>query len=190
MAPEIPAQHEVANIHQSNGERLDELNTIYDKQSDLIQSLQKGTLQLANYFFVSQAVVFTALAGDSSLVCHDLWFPLVFTLLPGSINLYGLFLILRKYKKVIIYQQENVKEREQLAAGRAGQRISVDTALEKEVTVKIYTCMIACAFLTIVMAFGSFWMLCGEKTFVKHDDGAKCLKLCDGGKCIRICPKS
>ncbi|KAH7845108.1 hypothetical protein Vadar_028083 [Vaccinium darrowii] len=136
---EIPAQHEVANIHQSNGERLDELNTIDDKQSDLIQSLQKASLQHANYFFVSQAVVFTALAGDSSLVCHDLWFPLVLSLLPGSLNLYGLFLILRKYKKVIINQQQNDTERELLTAGRptVGQRISVDTALEKEVTVKI-----------------------------------------------------
>ncbi|KAH7845071.1 hypothetical protein Vadar_001251 [Vaccinium darrowii] len=94
--------------------RLEELETIIGKQDDLIQDLQKMAFELANYYFVSQTVVFAALAGESSLACHDVWFPMVLSLLPGFLNLYALALTVNKYKEVILHRDQSYQERELL----------------------------------------------------------------------------
>ncbi|KAF7151240.1 hypothetical protein RHSIM_Rhsim02G0189800 [Rhododendron simsii] len=42
---------------------------------------------------LAPAVIFTALSTNTSLVCHDVWFPLFLSLLPGALNLFAFFKI-------------------------------------------------------------------------------------------------
>ncbi|KAI8568974.1 hypothetical protein RHMOL_Rhmol02G0242800 [Rhododendron molle] len=196
--------HEVSNAKKL---KLEGLNTVVEQQGQTINGLLTLAFQLANYYCVSQAVVFSALPGDSpSLKCHDVWFPLVLSLLPGFLNLCALHVIGKKFIKAYTERDRSIRHRNELtltmrpeASSPTGdepnreQLIGVDPALKKLLETYFYACIIAFAFLAIVIAFGSAWILCLEKIIVKHhdeDDAAKCLKLCDGGKCIRICPES
>ncbi|KAF7149659.1 hypothetical protein RHSIM_Rhsim02G0192000 [Rhododendron simsii] len=197
-------ERNMARLHENNiAEELEGLKTVIEKQGQTINGLQTLAFQLANYYCVSQAVVFSALLGNScSLKCHDVWFPLVLSLLPGFLNLCALHMIGNKYIEAYASRVQNILHRAALMRAslfpedepNRNQLIGQDPALKKRLKTYFYACIIAFAFLAIVIAFGSVWILCLEKIIVKHhdhdDDDAKCLKLCDGGKCIRICPES
>ncbi|KAG5562727.1 hypothetical protein RHGRI_005451 [Rhododendron griersonianum] len=207
--PTETGERNTTRLHEVNNAKmkLEGLNTVIEKQGQTINGLLTLAFQLANYYCVSQAVVFSALPGDSSsLKCHDVWFPLVLSLLPGFLNLCALYVIGNKYIKAYTERDRNIRNRDALMVTtktkassftedepNREQLIEVDPALKKLLETYFYACIIAFAFLAIVIAFGSAWILCLEKIIVKHhddDDAAKCLKLCDGGKCIRICPES
>ncbi|KAF7116101.1 hypothetical protein RHSIM_RhsimUnG0039100 [Rhododendron simsii] len=184
--------------------KLEELQKVVEKQGQTINGLLTWAFTLANYYCVSQAVVFNALPGDSSsLKCHDVWFPLVLSLLPGFLNLCAFHVIGNKYIEVYVKQDRNIRHHAALMGASSStegepnhkpQLIEEDPELKKWLKTRFYACIIAFAFLAIVITFGSVWILCLEKIIAKHhdhdNDGAKCLKLCDGGKCIRICPES
>ncbi|KAF7114389.1 hypothetical protein RHSIM_RhsimUnG0088800 [Rhododendron simsii] len=167
------SERDTTRLHQvDNAKKLEELKTVVEKQGQTINGLLTWAFTLANYYCVSQAVVFNALPGN-------------------------------KYIEVYTSRDRNNRHRAALMGASSSpegepnhkpQLIEKDPALEKWLKTYFYACIIAFAFLAIVIAFGSVWILCLEKIIVKHhdhdDDGAKCLKLCDGGKCIRICPES
>ncbi|KAF7151756.1 hypothetical protein RHSIM_Rhsim02G0191200 [Rhododendron simsii] len=170
--------------------KLEELQKVVEKQGETINGLLTWAFTLANYYCVSQAVVFNALPGEVRAL------PMVLSLLPGFLNLCAFHVIGNNYIEVYTSQDRNIRHRAALMGepNHKPQLIEEDPALKKWLKTYFYACIIAFAFLAIVIAFGSVWILCLEKIIVKHhdhdDDGAKCLKLCDGGKCIRICPES
>ncbi|KAI8566273.1 hypothetical protein RHMOL_Rhmol02G0027300 [Rhododendron molle] len=78
----------------AGGGATKEIQERIERLTKLISSLQITAFQLANFYFASQAVVFTALTGDStSLVCRDLWFPMVLSLVPAVLNITALSVI-------------------------------------------------------------------------------------------------
>lgn len=175
------------------------LEKMYDMQNDMVNSLRKTAFQLANFYFVMQAVVFTALAGETSLICRDVWFPLILSLIPAFLNLFALVMIGKEYKDAYLYREEttcNIELLKYPQFGDDGSRITeipTDPRRKRDVTIIFYACMIAFASFAIVVAIGSGWMLCREQKFVEDhfDDDAKCVELlCQGGKCIKLCPKS
>ncbi|KAF7151197.1 hypothetical protein RHSIM_Rhsim02G0190400 [Rhododendron simsii] len=166
--------------------KLSEYTTIVQNLSGRISNLQKLAFTLANYYFVSQAVVFTALSSNSSLVCRNVWFPLFLSLLPGALNLFAFFKIGQEYIKTMIWQKVYKKLRRDHGVLMAGQRLqqlltdednkNVEKEEKKRLTRNLYISMCAVGFLAVVTAVGSLWMLCGESSIVKHK--AKCVKLC------------
>ncbi|KAG5560168.1 hypothetical protein RHGRI_003451 [Rhododendron griersonianum] len=77
-----------------DGGATKEIQERIERQTKRINSLQSKAFQVANFYFAAQAVVFTALTGGStSLVCRDLWFPLVLSLVPAFVNITALSVI-------------------------------------------------------------------------------------------------
>ncbi|KAF7151928.1 hypothetical protein RHSIM_Rhsim02G0192200 [Rhododendron simsii] len=167
--------------------KLLEYTTTVQNLSGRISSLQNSAFTLANCYFVSQAVIFTALSSNSSLVCRDVWFPLFLSLLPGALNLFAFFKIGQEYIETTISQKEYKELRRKHEVSMSGltlTQIPLDDENTKNVEKKekerltgiLYSCMCAVGFLAAVTAVGSLWMLCGESIIVKHK--AKCVKLC------------
>ncbi|KAI8568917.1 hypothetical protein RHMOL_Rhmol02G0237800 [Rhododendron molle] len=183
--PEIelpPAPQTIPNAgDELSWKKLSEYTTIVQNLSGRISSLQKSAFTLANYYFVSQAVVFTALSSNSSLVCRDVWFPLFLSLLPGALNLFAFFKIGQEYIDTMIWQKKYKKLRTHHVVRMSG-RILTHVLQDDEIAEKkekerlLYRCMYAFGFLAAVVAVGSLWMLCGESIIVKPN--AKCVKLC------------
>ncbi|KAG5562713.1 hypothetical protein RHGRI_005442 [Rhododendron griersonianum] len=159
-----------------NWKKLSEYRTIIENLSGRsISSLQMSAFTLVNYFVVSQAVVFTALSRNSSLVCRDVWLPLFFSLLPGALNLFAFYKIGHEYieTKISLNEYKGLKrDHEVCMAGLTMTPILDDEGneiaekIEKKekgrLTVILYSCMFAVGFLAAVTAVGSLWMLCGE----------------------------
>ncbi|KAI8568960.1 hypothetical protein RHMOL_Rhmol02G0241500 [Rhododendron molle] len=171
--------------NELNWKKLSEYDTIVQNLSGRIISLQKSAFTLANYYFVSQAVVFTALSSNSSLVCRDVWFPLFLSLLPGALNLFAFFKIGQEYIETMISQEEYKQLRadhQVVMSGQIPDRTQDPNAENTRIVKKeknerlLYRCMYAFGFLAVVVAVGSLWMLCGESIIVKHN--TKCVKLC------------
>jgi len=158
---------------------LEEDNKALDKLYDRISGLQTTAFQLANYYFVSQAVVFSALATNASnLACHDVWLPLVLSLVPASLNLFAFGMIGNTYRRAIdSREQSSAAYEEKMKAAKSlykdGENtneqeiIASNITLKRRHTICFSVYMIAFAFFSIVITFGSIWRLCGEK-ILKH----------------------
>ncbi|KAI8568935.1 hypothetical protein RHMOL_Rhmol02G0239500 [Rhododendron molle] len=161
-----------------------EYETLVQNLSGRISSLQKSAFTLANFYFISQAVVFTALSTNTSLVCHDFWFPLFLSLLPGGLNLVAFFKIGQEYIETKFLQntyKELWREGELHKFGRTGvirvfddnNTKIVEKIKKKWLTRNLCCCMCAFGLLAAVVAVGSLWMLCGKSIIFKLKHHAK-----------------
>lgn len=67
-----------------------------------LRHLEKEAFQLANYYFVFQGVIFTAIYGEpSELKCRYRWLPIALSALAGSINFVAILRIAWKYKTTL-----------------------------------------------------------------------------------------
>ncbi|KAG5562705.1 hypothetical protein RHGRI_005434 [Rhododendron griersonianum] len=158
-----PAPQTIPNAgDELSWKKLSEYTTIVQNLSGRISSLQKSAFTLANYYFVSQAVVFTALSSNSSLVCRDVWFPLFLSLLPGALNLFAFFKIGQEYIETMISQKEYKKLRRDHEVRMSGQTPTqvlgdentkiVEKKEKERLTGILYRCMCAFGFLAVVVA--------------------------------------
>ena len=90
--------------------KVEEMRSIVEKQEKRIQSLQSNTFKLANFYFVFQGVILTAISGRMSLACSHLWLPSTLSSLAGMVNLVALFTIGLKYTRTLSQQHENQLE--------------------------------------------------------------------------------
>ncbi|KAJ0031457.1 hypothetical protein Pint_12732 [Pistacia integerrima] len=80
--------------HEENEKRLEELKSIIREQESRLHHLQSIAFQLANYYFVFQGVILTAICdGSTSLSCSDRWFLFTVSLLAATLNLLLRFLV-------------------------------------------------------------------------------------------------
>ncbi|KAF7114878.1 hypothetical protein RHSIM_RhsimUnG0071700 [Rhododendron simsii] len=153
-----------------------ECETMVQNLSGRISSLRKSAFILVNYYFISQAVVFTALSTNTSLVCRDVWFPLFLSLLPGALNLFALFKIGQEYIETKISQKKckelwrkgdvyMLTQTNVIRVFNDHNKKIVDMIEEKRLTRNLCCCMCAFGLLAAVVAVGSMWMLC-EKSII------------------------
>ncbi|KAF7151273.1 hypothetical protein RHSIM_Rhsim02G0190000 [Rhododendron simsii] len=170
-----PAPQTIPNAGDEFSLKLSEYITIVQNLSGRISSLQKSAFTLANYYFVSQAVIFTALSTNTSLVCHDVWFPLFLSLLPGALNLFAFFKIGQEYIETMFLQKEYKKLRREHEVRKSGQTLTqvlddeetknVEKKEKKRLTGILYSCMCAFSFLALVIAVGS-WLSTQKEAMV------------------------
>ncbi|KAF7112544.1 hypothetical protein RHSIM_RhsimUnG0218700 [Rhododendron simsii] len=163
--------------------KLLECETMVQNLSGRISSLQKSAFTIANYYFVSQAVVFTALSTNTSLVCHNCWFPLFLSLLPGGFNLFAFFMIGQEYIETKILQKK-WKELQRNGDVHRMRKIlirvfdddnkkNVEKNDRKRLTRNFCCCMWTVGLLAAVVAVGSVWMLCEKSIIFKLKHNAK-----------------
>ncbi|KAF7113257.1 hypothetical protein RHSIM_RhsimUnG0144500 [Rhododendron simsii] len=152
--------------------RLSELQTIVQNLRRQISSLQTSAFTLASSYFVSQAVVFTALSTTNSLVCRDFWFPLLLSLFPGALNLFVFFKIGQEYIETTISQKKFNELRTNHEVQTWGLNlIDISGANNWEETEKVrltrnlYRYMYAFVLLAAVVASGILWMLCWKSFY-------------------------
>ncbi|KAL0330099.1 UNVERIFIED_CONTAM: hypothetical protein Sradi_4996600 [Sesamum radiatum] len=70
-----------------------------DKKEEQILKMEASVFQLANYYFVFQGVILTAIikGSSSSLNCNHFWLPFSMSLVGAILNLCTLFTIANKY---------------------------------------------------------------------------------------------
>lgn len=144
-----------------NAEQLERFRQDVEKQTEKVNSLTKLGYQLVNYFLVAQAVVFSALPSyASSLKCHDVWFPLVISLVPGFLILFALF---QTRKEFIEAYESLIEASDKFDHAKWGGMLVENPnrdQIKKRFTGYFYAGMIALAFLAIIIAFGCVRMLC------------------------------
>ncbi|KAL6296564.1 hypothetical protein ACE6H2_004706 [Prunus campanulata] len=99
------------NDEQEKEEKLEkkikELETTIGEQDDGLNYLQSSAFQLANFHFVFQGVILTAIVnGNSALRCSDRWFLFTLSLLAALLNLFSLLVIGGKYKRSIVQRDQ------------------------------------------------------------------------------------
>ncbi|KAL2236836.1 UNVERIFIED_CONTAM: hypothetical protein Sindi_0875300 [Sesamum indicum] len=74
-----------------------------DKKEEKILKMEASVFQLANYYFVFQGVILTAIikGSSSSLNCKHFWLPFSMSLVGAILNLSTLFIIANKYKEAL-----------------------------------------------------------------------------------------
>ncbi|KAL2547950.1 uncharacterized protein Fot_09480 [Forsythia ovata] len=72
------------------------------RTAEEIPDLRKEAFQLANYYFVFQGVILTAIySPPTKHKCQYRWIPFTLSLLAGILNLSALFAIAVKYKSIL-----------------------------------------------------------------------------------------
>ncbi|KAJ0031454.1 hypothetical protein Pint_12731 [Pistacia integerrima] len=143
-----------------NEKRLEELKATIKENEGRLQNLQSTAFQLANYYFVFQGVILTAICnGVTSLRCSDRWFLFTVSLLATILNLVALCIKGLKYLRTKTQQDENWCECNELEKSR--------TQMNQDSTNVLPTT---------------------KDDLQKQLGDDKCIELCQGGsRCIRVC---
>ncbi|KAL2453487.1 Uncharacterized protein Adt_49012 [Abeliophyllum distichum] len=73
-----------------------------EKKEEEIPDLRKEAFQLANYYFVFQGVILTAIySSPTKHKCQYRWIPFSLSLVAGFLNLSALTVIAEKYKSIL-----------------------------------------------------------------------------------------
>lgn len=87
--------------------KIKELETTIGEQDGRLNYLQSSGFQLANFSFVFQGVILTAIVdGNSALRCSDRWFLFSLSLLAALLNLFSLLVIGGKYNRSIVQRDQ------------------------------------------------------------------------------------
>ncbi|MED6147702.1 hypothetical protein PIB30_046235, partial [Stylosanthes scabra] len=107
-------------MHQRSSEkklkkRMKALQRAVEKQEGHLSNLQSSAFQLANYYFVFQGVIITALCnGNTVLKCSDRWFLATLSALAASLNFAALVSIGTKYIRVMTQRDRTWSKYNQL----------------------------------------------------------------------------
>ncbi|KAK4435661.1 hypothetical protein Salat_0729600 [Sesamum alatum] len=74
-----------------------------DKIEDQILKMEANVFQLANYYFVFQGVILTAIikGSSSSLKCNRVWLPFCMSVIASILNFIALGIMADKYKQLL-----------------------------------------------------------------------------------------
>ena len=138
-----------------------------EKQEERVHKLETNAFQLANYYFVFQGVIFTAIfSGSSSIKCHFRLIPLLLSLTAAILNLITLFVIGKKYTKCLhrleweyeAWYQEANKVPDQVPQR---ERQLIDTRVRKlERETVFIACMVLFVFFAAINIYGTVAILC------------------------------
>lgn len=185
-----------------NEKRFEELKKICDKQEDRLQSLQATAFQLANYYFVFQGVILTAICnGATSLKCSDRWFLFTVSLLAALLNLVALIVKGLEYVRIIQQQDQNWSECNKLHKAILESKTTThhdfddddddDDDDDRFTKCKRYCAFAGCMFLfigfAVVTLLGCWLIVCRKGDYRSENKKDGCIQLCQGPKCIRIC---
>ncbi|KAL6313084.1 hypothetical protein AAG906_006661 [Vitis piasezkii] len=183
--------------------KVEEMRSIVEKQEKRIQSLQSNTFKLANFYFVFQGVILTAISGRMSLACSHLWLPSTLSSLAGMVNLVALFTIGLKYKRTLSQQHGNqseyqgaVQELHRLKTSHGQSQTPVPSNSENPPSVPSNSESQLTSTNSVEQNKDHFTetkhhLLLEDsvrwRRVRKSPDNEKCINLCDGAKCIRVC---
>ncbi|KAL0407790.1 UNVERIFIED_CONTAM: hypothetical protein Sradi_1713400 [Sesamum radiatum] len=72
------------------------------KLVEQLRHLKQEIIQLSNYYFVFQGIIFTAFYNSPlEGKCRFRWLPFTLSLLVGSFNVCALFILVLKYKNIL-----------------------------------------------------------------------------------------
>lgn len=185
------------------------------EQDNRINYLQSSGFQLANFYFVFQGVILTAIAnGTSALRCSDRWFLFILSILPAALNLVSLFIIAVRYNNSIFQREEISFQCDELQRKLSRLEISLstqtraqpqhshnsevdtqdpefvpDTFAKLKRAVFLVICMALFVGVAAVMIVGCWTILCRRAECKNHPSNGndKCVRVCDGSNCISIC---
>ncbi|KZV53901.1 hypothetical protein F511_23666 [Dorcoceras hygrometricum] len=174
------------NINEQ--ERLGELRKLVGAQQARIQTLQSTAFQLANYYFVFQGVIVTAISNSSSLVCSYTWFVFLLSLLAAILNIFALASVGKEYVQVL-----NMRDCTWTEYNALGVRLhNRDNILHQQLenwTDKykqgirrwvLRLCIATFLGFTGVMLTGT-WLICKHgMDSRRHQQDSGCFKLCNG----------
>ncbi|KAK3212598.1 hypothetical protein Dsin_017304 [Dipteronia sinensis] len=168
--------------------------TIRDQETRL-QNLQSISFQLANYYFVFQGIIFTAICnGTTSLKCQDRWFLFTISLLAALLNLVALATIGLKYINTMDEQDRNWIEAHEietilLEGDKHASGIPYKDPCKRIKWYIVYICCMLCfSAFAVVTLYGSWNFLCRHDEFKKTQSYQKesynheCIKFCNGGR--------
>lgn len=182
-------------------EKIKELKTSILEQDKRLCFIQSSGFQLANFYFVFQGVILSAIvSGNSSLRCSDRWFLVTLSLLAAVINLFSLIMIGRNYLRSYVERDrtwadcnnlhtelESLKSsslpsirtesnQEQSIIGRA------DTWGKNLRTVCFGICMFLFVCFAVIVLVGCSIIHCRKDDQCKHpiSTNDKCIRLCEG----------
>ncbi|KAK9921555.1 hypothetical protein M0R45_030060 [Rubus argutus] len=195
--------------------KKNKLETKMGEQDNRINYLQSSGFQLANFYFVFQGVILTAIAnGNSALRCSDRWFLFILSILPAALNLVSLFIIGVRYNNSIFQREETSFQCDELQRKLSRLEISLstqtraqpqhfrnsevdtrdpefvpDTFAKLKRNVYLVICMVLFGGVAVVMIVGCWTILCRGAECKNHPSSGndKCVRVCDGSNCINIC---
>lgn len=182
--------------------KIRDLETKIGEQDGRLNHLQSSGFQLANFYFVFQGVILTAIAnGTSAIRFRDRWFLFILSLLAATLNLVSLLVIGRKYNRTLDEQEQSwfqcsEMHRELGALGVETQppnsnkeRKVVDPFAKCMRTYCLRLCMTLFVSVSIIMIAACWTIGRREEPDCKHPSYSNdnCFRLCNEGKCMSIC---
>lgn len=200
-----------AREKEENERRLEGLREVVNEQESRLQNLQSTAFRLANYYFVFQGVILTAICnGSTSLKCSDRWFLFCISLLAATLNLVALSIIGLKYLRNIEQRDQNWRECNlvhgqiylQVRSAQTQRAAASSPNEHRQINIiqstlyddpfkrfKRKVCFICCMFLFLcfasIMLAGCWFIVCRKDE--SEDKNDQCIKLCRGAKCVSIC---
>ena len=190
-------------------EKVEEMRGIVEKQEERIQNLQSEAFELANFYFLFQGVILTAVSRASishPITCSVRWLFFILSLLAATVNLLALFTIGHKYIKTLSQQHENkldhhevVQRLHQLRRDQGQSQSPHASNSESPVLnskdffkeAKHYLAFVICILLFLgfagVTIVGCLKIPCSKNGCRRLPDNENCINLCDGPKCIKVC---
>jgi hypothetical protein len=191
----------VEQTRETVQKKIKDLETKIGDLECRLNHLQSSGFQLANFYFVFQGVILTAIAnGASSLRCSDRWFLFILSLLAALLNLVSLFVIGLKYNRTLAERGRSwiqcnelhtlLSNIEENLLGTTPGSIFVDHFTKSLRTFCLGLCMSLFLSVSIIMIVACWTILCRrEDSECKHPSyvNDKCFRLCNGTKCLSIC---
>ncbi|KAL6345026.1 hypothetical protein AAG906_007757 [Vitis piasezkii] len=171
--------------------KVEEMRSIVEKQEKRIQSLQSNTFKLANFYFVFQGVILTAISGLKYTRTLSQQHENQLEYQDAFQQLHNLRTSHVQSQTPVPSNSENPPSVPSNSESQLTSTNSVEQNKDHFTEAKHYLVFVICfilfvAFLCVTMI--SCWkILCGGDECENLPDDEKCINLCDGAKCIRVC---
>ncbi|GAA0147887.1 hypothetical protein LIER_07480 [Lithospermum erythrorhizon] len=176
----------------ANNKTVDVENNDPDRKE--LQELRRDGINLVNYYFVFQGVIFTAFYSSStSLKCHYRWLPLVLSIIAGTLNLSILTLIAIKFIKLLSSGEVKLLDSLVPTSSHNPKPVPWVTVTYERIWHYFYfsLCWVLFAAFFAVTIYGSYKVPClGVEPHNDSNNSENCVSICDGynaNNCMRIC---
>ncbi|KAJ7966129.1 ATP-dependent RNA helicase ddx56 [Quillaja saponaria] len=186
---------------------IEELETVLEELGKRQSDLQSNAFQLANYYFVFQGVILSAIwnwNASQRTKCSSRWFILSLSSIAAVINLVALCLIGSKYNQTITLHRRNTSKFNELKKNLSKLELELasnaksipaadgDHIDDYEETMRrtvLYFCMSLFVAFAVIVLVACFKVPCMSHTTGQYSTNSdKCMTVnCDGGKCLHIC---
>lgn len=145
----------------------DRLAESVEKQEDRVLKLEASVFQLANYNFVFQGVILSAvISGASILKCRHFWFPLSLSLIGAVLNFVTLLTISQKYNHYLNQLDRKIEIWYRVAY----QSCNVDRLREKHRKQKMYRKLALVSSMILFLAFSAIMVAATKVIPCLHHD--------------------